>query len=281
MSVDLSKLPVPPLPTLRNLNATIPDNLDVQKVASEWLNSLSHAIESNNVEKATSLFIEDSWWRDMLALTWDFRTFHGVPAIETFLRDRIEATHPRTFKLRQDYLGLQRPYEDLAWINAFFDFETDIGIGFGIFRLVPTANGEWKAHVVYTNLEDLKGFPEKIGALRDAEPNHGRWEEDRAREREFEKSDPVVLIIGAGQSGLDVAARLKSYDIPTLVIERNERIGDNWRNRYDALCLHDVVCKFSICIRTFNFMFRMGQGVITCRIFRKYAASSKTNVKII
>ncbi|KAF8345500.1 hypothetical protein F5887DRAFT_1190190 [Amanita rubescens] len=228
MSVDVSKLPVPPLPTLANLNATVPNDLDAPKVALEWLNALSAAIESNDAKKAASLFVEDCWWRDMLALTWDFRTFRGSPAIEVFLRDRIDATHPRAFQLRQDFLGLQRPYEDLAWINALFDFETDTGIGFGIFRLVPTANGP-------------EGFPEKIGALRNPDPNHGHWEEDRNREKEFEKSDPVVLIIGGGQSGLDVAARLKSLDIPTLVVERNERIGDNWRNRYDALCLHDVV----------------------------------------
>ncbi|KAF8629326.1 hypothetical protein AX15_003509 [Amanita polypyramis BW_CC] len=241
MTIDISKISIPPLPTLANLNATVPDDIDASKVASEWLNVLSAAIESNNAEKAASLFVEDSWWRDMLALTWDFRTFRGTSAIKAFLQDRISSARPRAFKLRQDFLGLQRPYEDLAWINAFFDFETETGIGFGIFRLVPTANGDWKAHTVFTNLEDLKGFPEKIGALRNPEPNHGPWEEDRNREREFEKSDPVVLIIGGGQSGLEVAARLKTYDIPTLVVEQNERIGDNWRNRYEALCLHDVV----------------------------------------
>ncbi len=261
MSVDISKLPVPPLPTLANLNATVPNDLDAPKVALEWLNALSAAIESNDAKKAASLFVEDCWWRDMLALTWDFRTFRGSPAIEVFLRDRIDATHPRAFQLRRDFLGLQRPYEDLAWINAFFDFETDTGIGFGIFRLVPTANGEWKAHAVYTNLEDLKGFPENIGALRNPHPNHGHWEEDRNCEKEFEKSDPVVLIIGGGHSCLDVAARLKSLDMPTLVVERNERIGDNWRNRYDALCLHDVVCKFQIyvCMHTMTqVLFRTG-----------------------
>jgi hypothetical protein len=252
MSVDVSTLPVPPLPTLLNLNATVPDDIDIQKVASEWLNALSDAIESNSPDDAAGLFVEDCWWRDMLALTWDFRTFHGAPEIKTFLHDRIEAVHPKAFKLRQDFLELQRPYEDLVWIRAFFDFETDTGIGFGIFRLVPTASGEWKAHVVYTNLEDLKGFPEKIGPLRKPEPNHGPWEEDRKREKEFEKSDPIVLIVGAGQSGLGIAARLKSYEIPTLIVERNERIGDNWRKRYDALCLHDTVCKFQDWTHAYN-----------------------------
>ncbi|KAF8634275.1 hypothetical protein AX17_004231 [Amanita inopinata Kibby_2008] len=240
-SVDLTAIQIPPLPTLTNLHASIPSDLDAPKIASEWLSALAASLESNNVEHVGSLFVPDSWWRDMLSFTWDFRTFRGISYISTFLRDCIGSTHPRGFKLRQDFLGLQRPAEDLAWINAFFDFETDVGIALGIVRLVPTANGEWRAHTVYTNLEDLKGFPEKIGALRNPNPNHGTWEEDRKKESKFEDKDPVVLIVGGGQSGLDLAARLKSLDVPTLVVERNERIGDNWRNRYEALCLHDPV----------------------------------------
>ena len=52
-----------------------------------------------------------------------------------------------------------------------------------------------------------------------------------------------VLVVGGGQSGLEIAARLKLMGVPTLVCEKNERIGDNWRHRYAALCLHDVVCE--------------------------------------
>ena len=45
-----------------------------------------------------------------------------------------------------------------------------------------------------------------------------------------------------GHSGLDVAARLKYLGVKTLIVERNPRVGDNWRNRYEGLCLHDYVC---------------------------------------
>ena len=44
--------------------------------------------------------------------------------------------------------------------------------------------------------------------------------------------------MGGGQSGLQVAARFKQMGIPTLVTERNARIGDNWRKRYASLALH-------------------------------------------
>jgi cation diffusion facilitator CzcD-associated flavoprotein CzcO len=63
----------------------------------------------------------------------------------------------------------------------------------------------------------------------------------------FVDSDPVAIIIGGGQSGLEVAARLKALDVPSLVLEQNPRIGDNWRNRYETLCLHDPVCEYGTC----------------------------------
>ena len=48
-------------------------------------------------------------------------------------------------------------------------------------------------------------------------------------------------LIGAGQGGLTLAARLKQLRVKTLVIDRNRRVGDNWRKRYRQLVLHDSV----------------------------------------
>jgi pyruvate/2-oxoglutarate dehydrogenase complex dihydrolipoamide dehydrogenase (E3) component len=55
----------------------------------------------------------------------------------------------------------------------------------------------------------------------------GTWEEHRRRETQFQDTVPSVIIIGGGHVGLEVAARLKNLDVPTLVVEQNERIGDN------------------------------------------------------
>ena len=240
--------PVPntPLPTLDSLGASLNPDLDDKAIAKQWFNAFSTALSTGNTQFLSSLFVPNSFWRDMLALTWDFRTFSGLAAISQFLTDQLSIVHPTAFKLRDDvFLGLKQPFPDVAWIHMMFDFETDVGIASGIARLVPTSSSEWKAHTVFTNLEDLKGFPEKKGPLRDPEPNHGKWEADRKREREFEDREPVVVIIGAGQSGLDLAARLKCLGVPSLIVEKNPRIGDNWRNRYEALCLHDPVCEYT------------------------------------
>jgi NAD(P)-binding Rossmann-like domain len=216
---------------------------DPQKVASEWFQSFVKNISAGNVDGIVNLFVEDAYWRDILSLTWDFRTFIRVPRIRQFLQDRLENVHLKSLNLNVDTIALQKPYPDITWIMAMFRFETDVGLGMGIFRLIPTAGGEWKTHCMFTNLEDLKHFPEKIGGLRNPEPSHCDWEKNRQREIEFEDTNPAVLIVGGGQGGLAIAARLKVLDVSNLIIEKHPRVGDSWRKRYEAMCLHDPVCK--------------------------------------
>lgn len=231
------------LPTLDRLQAKIPENLDVKSVANEWFTSFVAAVDKRDATTTSGLFIEDAFWRDMLSLTWEFWTFHGQESITKFLSATLDESGFSKLTLRPDSVALQPLGPDLTWIQGVFDFETKVGLGFGIFRIVPTSSGQWKAHVVYTNLEELKGIPEHVGLLRDNLANHGQWPEKRRREMNFEDVEPAVIIIGSGQSGLDVAARLKVLCVPTLVVERLPRVGDQWRGRYEALCLHDPICE--------------------------------------
>ena len=231
----------PTLPTLDRLGASLQADVNAPRVAAEWFAQFASAVSRGDTRQIVDLFIPDGWWRDHLALTWEFRTFHGGARIKRFLDDQLASFGVAGLQLRDGAL-LKRPYPDLAWIEALFDFETNVGIASGVFRLVPTATGEWKAFTLYTTLEDLKGFPEKIGPRREFLPNHGKWLSQREEERSFSKGDPTVLVVGGGQAGLEVAARLKMLDVPTLVIEKQNRIGDQWRLRYEALCLHDPVC---------------------------------------
>lgn len=257
-----------PLPTLNKLGvSSLPEDIDAPKIASEWFASFADKVTSSDVDGIISLLIESSfdsalpetadqpsvYWRDLLALTWNFRTFEGTARIRKFLTDRLQSAKISNLQLKtaNDGQGLApffaKPFPDIAWIMGMFTFETEVGLASGIFRLVPTLDQQqqlqWKAHCIFTNLEELKGFPENIGHLRNQESDHGKWESLREKERSFEGVDPTVLIVGGGQSGLEVAARLKLLGIAALIIEKNERVGDNWRNRYDALCLHDPVCK--------------------------------------
>ncbi|KAJ4469877.1 hypothetical protein J3R30DRAFT_3661401 [Lentinula aciculospora] len=226
------------IPTLDRLGVKGLGEIDEIKVAKDWFSSFSSYVTAGNVEGVIGLFCDDSLWRDLLALTWDMRTFDGSSKIRTFLTDRIPSVHMQGFKLGE-FVRLQKPFPDLTWIVGMFEFETGTGICSGVFRLVPTAEGPWKAYTMFTLLESFKGFPEKIGIHRDAQALTGRqWKEKREREVGFEENDPAVLIVGAGQSALQLAARLKFLDIPSLMIEKDARVGDVWRNRYDALSLH-------------------------------------------
>jgi len=231
------------LPTLDRLQASVADDLDVQATAQGWIDNFSQFVRTADVEGICNLFIDDAFWRDILALTWDFRTFYGKQLIHKFLVDRLAQANISSIKLDVTSAMLLRPYSDVAWIQSFFKFETPVGYASGIFRLVPTSSGDWKGHAIFTNLEDLRGFPEHIGALRAQDPNFDDWREKRRREIECEDEDPKVIVVGGGQSGLMVAARLKSLGLKTLVIDENARLGHIWRSRYGSLTLHDTVCK--------------------------------------
>ena len=50
-----------------------------------------------------------------------------------------------------------------------------------------------------------------------------------------------MVIVGGGQGGIALGARLRQLGVPTIIVERNARPGDSWRKRYKSLCLHDPV----------------------------------------
>jgi putative flavoprotein involved in K+ transport len=47
-----------------------------------------------------------------------------------------------------------------------------------------------------------------------------------------------VLIVGAGQAGLALGYQLQRRGRQVLLVDRNERIGDSWRTRWDSLKLY-------------------------------------------
>jgi len=225
------------------LDKPLPVDLNATEIAHEWFTRLAALVQSGNAAGIVNLLVGDPFWRDVLALTWDFRTFRGLASIEEFLDRRLKVANLTNLNLESAKV-VELP-ASIAWIQGIFTFEVGggVGLGSGVFRLIPTSDGRWKAYTVYTSLTGLKDYPEKVGKLRNPLPNHGTWLEQREREVEFVDSEPYVVVVGGGHGGLIIAARLKHLDVPTLVLERRDRIGDNWRKRYESLCLHDPVCE--------------------------------------
>ena len=127
-----------------------------------------------------------------------------------------------------------------AWIT----FETGVARGYGHIRLK-----DGRIWTLLTTMSELKGFEEQSGFARPLGARHGTdkdrrtWKEEReqeAAELGFERQ-PYVVIVGGGQGGIALGARLRQLGVPAIIVERNERPGDSWRKRYKSLCLHDPV----------------------------------------
>ncbi|KAL5117909.1 hypothetical protein ACEQ8H_004228 [Pleosporales sp. CAS-2024a] len=222
-------------------------SVDANNVANDLVSKLNDALAKKDGDGASTLFLADkSYWRDHLALTWDFRTVKGSQRIRELLLQgaKIQLQVDQSSAFRAPKFGPIDAWGDVHGIQFFITFETELGRGDGVVNLAEE-NGEWKFFTVYTSLQELKGHEEPTkhrrtkGVKHGGDPARKNWKE--RREAEKENIEPRVLIIGAGQGGLTVAARLKMLHVPTLMIDSNERIGDNWRKRYHQLVLHDPV----------------------------------------
>jgi cation diffusion facilitator CzcD-associated flavoprotein CzcO len=223
---------------------------DVAVAADIWLAQFESALAKPGDGALKTLFHPDSYWRDVLALTWRFRTINGADAIVSALSAHAGRAGPAGFAIDPGRAAPRRVTRaGIKAIEAIFRFETAQGRGSGILRLTPDANdgNALKAWTLLTTLEELKGFEEQAGKSRPRGQSYSRdfrgpnWLDLRKASAEYTNRDPDVLVVGGGQAGLSIAARLKQLQIDTLIVDREARIGDNWRNRYHALTLHNQV----------------------------------------
>ena len=182
----------------------------------------------------------DGHWRDVLAMTWEIRTVSGAAEIAALLHAALPRMQPRALRLAPGRTPPRRVMRaGVEVIEALFVFDTAVGTGSGVVRL--TAGETPRAWTIVTTLETLHA------SVADAGPNYDRsfgganWLDRRRRAAAYEGHDPAVVVVGAGQAGLSIAARLTAAGVDTLVIDRQARIGDNWRKRYHALTLHNEV----------------------------------------
>ncbi|ORY16917.1 dimethylaniline monooxygenase (N-oxide forming) [Clohesyomyces aquaticus] len=227
-------------------------DIDAEKVALTIFSSINKYLSTKDTTGLASLFLDDiSYWRDHLALSWSLRTIKTRSKIAEFLAGSktplLSVTLDKGSAFKSPHAGPIDAWGDVKGIQFFIKFETEVGNGRGVVNLAEEKEGVWKIFTVFTALQELKGHEERVGSRRPQGVVHGgnpdrkNWRETREAEREFKDSEPKVLIIGAGQGGLTVAARLKMLNVPALMVDANERVGDNWRKRYHQLVLHDPV----------------------------------------
>jgi putative flavoprotein involved in K+ transport len=208
------------------------------QLASAWFADFTSALTREDIDAAVAMFEDDSYWRDLVAFTWNICTQESPAAIRAMLQARLAKTQPSHFMVEGEAT------EAGGVIDAWFTFETAVARGRGHARL---RNG--KAWTLLTTMTELKGHEEKTGAQRVKGAAHGvhpgrkTWLEEREAEaRDLGHStQPEVVIVGGGQGGIALGARLRRLGVPTLIIEKNAKPGDSWRKRYKSLCLHDPV----------------------------------------
>ena len=205
--------------------------------AQDWLNQFEKLAIDNDIETILDLFAEKTYWRDLVSFTWNVITFESKTDIKTMLNNVLSEINPTNFQIININTNLQ-PGE------AWFKFETKHAKCRGHIRLE-----DGKATTFLSVMDELKGYEEKKGYTRELGTEFGafkfrkNWLEKKLSDmNELNKNkNPYCLIIGGGQAGLALAARLKQLNVPTIVIDKNKTPGDTWRNRYNSLCLHDPV----------------------------------------
>ncbi|CAA0109407.1 putative oxidoreductase CzcO [Mycolicibacterium vanbaalenii] len=220
---------------------TTPDLTPQQRVDA-WLADFEAALAVRDVQRVAAMFAVDGFWRDLVSFTWNIKTLEGRDQIADMLGARLIETDPAGFRTREPATA------DDDVVSAFIEFETGAGRGVGHLRL-RRDGGDDRAWTLLTALQELKGHEERkgpsrvLGAVHGDDPDPRSWAEKReAEDAELGRTtQPYVLVIGGGQGGIALGARLRQLGVPAIVVDRHERPGDQWRQRYKSLCLHDPV----------------------------------------
>ena len=201
---------------------------------------LNSALGNKDIDAVAQMFQDECYWRDLVLFCWNLRTLEGRDQIRDMLRQQLQQVEPVRFT-RDDAEAVS---DADGLLQGWFHVDTNLARGYGHVRVK-----DGKIWTLLTTMSELKGHEEPSGTRRPKGAEHGSsrdrqtWQEKREREAAElgYQTQPYVLIIGGGQGGIALGARLRQLDVPTIIIEKNERAGDSWRKRYKSLCLHDPV----------------------------------------
>ncbi|NYI47648.1 putative flavoprotein involved in K+ transport [Nocardioides aromaticivorans] len=220
---------------------TTADTTPAPDPATAWFAAFEDALAARDIDRASGLFAATSFWRDLIAFSWNLTTVENPDGVADLLAATLDRVDPSGFRLTEPAATAD------GVTTAWFEFETAVGRGRGLVRIVDEDGP--KAWTFLTTLFELKGHEEPKGVRRPMGAEHGAnkervtWLEKRQAEDAALGVDtqPYVLVVGGGQGGIALGARLRQLGVPALVIDKHPRPGDQWRNRYKSLCLHDPV----------------------------------------
>jgi len=212
------------------------DSSSVQ--VSGWLSRFDKALRDGDIAAAAKMFAPESDCRVLVSFTWNIATVEGPDGVADLLKETLNHTLPSDWALDGDAT------ESGGIVEGWFSFQTALARGKGHIRLKDN-----QAFTLLTTMAELKGYEEHkgpnrvLGLVHGIVPGRSNWLEDNKREEEElgNSKQPYCLIIGGGQGGVMLGARLKRLGVTAIIVEKNEKPGDSWRKRYKSLCLHDPV----------------------------------------
>jgi hypothetical protein len=249
MAANLYTLPSLPcaLPTV-----AIPEDIDLTIVASQAEQALCNLTEDD--------FLLNAIWRDSFALTGTLRTFYSAAAVVKAWTETSTTHRPGHFAIGPAPLKVMRTAM-ATWVEVPFTFETTgmpgtVCSGFASMTL----DGRWRIWILRTILEGLKGEPsvdilEPIEILAQKTANgattngvayvngkdksangangvnsqHNGSSNGSNRPRHY-----GCVVIGGGQAGLSTGGRLQALGVSYVILEKHDKVGDNWKTRYDS-----------------------------------------------
>jgi putative flavoprotein involved in K+ transport len=203
---------------------TTPTGITPAARVDAWLTAFSDALTARDVDRAAEMFAAVSFWRDLVSFSWNITTVEGPDGVRDLLRNTLDSTDPSGFTTTEE------PTEDAGITTAWLAFETAVGRGAGLLRL----QADGKAFTLLTTLEELKGHEEPESERRPMGAEHGvqrdrqTWLDRRRAEAEElgRTTQPYVVVVGGGQGGIALGARLRQLDVPTIVLDNHPRPGD-------------------------------------------------------
>lgn len=217
--------------------------------AASWLSELNARIDNRRLDDLESLFLPDGEWRDLVALTSSVGNYSGPRDIAEMLGAHANFVELGGFELDSSFAPSLVSRSDEDVIEALVVFSTNRGPGRGVVRLIDQGQQDVVplARTILTTLDSVNGFEERTGSHRPSGRQYSRtfggpnWSDLRQRALEYHDHEPEVLVVGAGHAGLSVASRLHAIGVDALLVDQNAAVGDNWRNRYHSLTLHNEI----------------------------------------
>ena len=215
-----------------------------EDIAARWVRAFDAALRARSEQALSECFAGDSHWRNLLGISWYFATFSGRATLVRELLERSRDVAATNFRIDTALLvprGAVVAGREV--IEAVIRFDTANGPGFGAVRLLPSPDGGVQAWTISTTLDFDRICATRAGDrvatshIRDfAEAD---WIERRRERAAYRDRDPDVLVVGGGHTGISAAVEVQRLGQSALVVDREERIGDNWRLRYRGLKLHN------------------------------------------